>query len=505
MKTLFSINIRQVVFFLAAILALAPGAWAADYYASPTGNGDGKSTATPFQINSFWRVALPGDTLYLMDGIYTSATSMLIPPAGKSGLSGKPITVRALNDGKATISGNYERGEVVHLVNNDYFDLEGFNACALKQGGTSRGLFHVEGSDHVNVRRIVAWDADPLYNTCIFQPTGSTNILFEDCAGWGPARKIFVARETDGCTFRRCFARWTYYNTAEWNWTGAISYSYGGVNTTVENCVATWDEYPSVTAADLNLPAIFMDDDASANGGYKILGCIAYNLISQNGEPWQLWRFANRSKDTNYIIRDCIGYTDKTNIDNGKFVNMAFSGANLTFIGGAGGETKYALNVISPLSAPMKNIIQQQSSIRGINDGLQSDYVMFYNNTGENWGTTAPAHYKIENPNLIGKCGNILQYGLAESNRPKVGDVSVGAKIQNRYVNGVLTDEPLWPWPMDDRIREAMIQSGYDKKGGLDGKGGLNLTEILFTLGGGSVPNFGDTTPLPVLKSFRLE
>ena len=24
-----------------------------------------------------------------------------------------------------------------------------------------------------------------------------------------------------------------------------------------------------------------------------------------------------------------------------------------------------------------------------------------------------------------------------------------GARLTHRYVNGVLTDEPLWPWPME--------------------------------------------------------
>src|SRR5262249_21736322 len=31
--------------------------------------------------------------------------------------------------------------------------------------------------------------------------------------------------------------------------------------------------------------------------------------------------------------------------------------------------------------------------------------------------------------------------------------------ICKRYVNGVLTDEPLWPWPMNQRIKDALVQS----------------------------------------------
>jgi hypothetical protein len=32
--------------------------------------------------------------------------------------------------------------------------------------------------------------------------------------------------------------------------------------------------------------------------------------------------------------------------------------------------------------------------------------------------------------------------------------------ICKRYVGGQLTNDPLWPWPMDARIREARALSG---------------------------------------------
>jgi hypothetical protein len=31
-----------------------------------------------------------------------------------------------------------------------------------------------------------------------------------------------------------------------------------------------------------------------------------------------------------------------------------------------------------------------------------------------------------------------------------------GARLTNRYVDGVLTNEPLWPWPMEDRIQAEL-------------------------------------------------
>ena len=76
-----------------------------DYYASPNGTGNGLTPSTPFQISRFWSLAAPGKTLCLLDGIYTGSSSMIEPPDNLSGVAGRPITIKALNDGKVTING----------------------------------------------------------------------------------------------------------------------------------------------------------------------------------------------------------------------------------------------------------------------------------------------------------------------------------------------------------------------------------------------------------------
>src|SRR5262249_52248503 len=80
-----------------------------DYYASPNGGGDGLTSSSPFRIQDFWAKAAPGKTLCLLDGTYQGGASMIVPPVGKSGASGAPITVRALNDGGVFIDGQFVR------------------------------------------------------------------------------------------------------------------------------------------------------------------------------------------------------------------------------------------------------------------------------------------------------------------------------------------------------------------------------------------------------------
>ncbi len=98
----------RIGLLVAALVALGGAtsqAATCNYYASPTGTGNGLSSSTPFQVSKFWPVATAGKTLCLLDGTYTGYESMILPPKGLNGASGLPITIRALNDGKVLING----------------------------------------------------------------------------------------------------------------------------------------------------------------------------------------------------------------------------------------------------------------------------------------------------------------------------------------------------------------------------------------------------------------
>ncbi len=41
---------------------------------------------------------------------------------------------------------------------------------------------------------------------------------------------------------------------------------------------------------------------------------------------------------------------------------------------------------------------------------------------------------------------------------------SGGARLENRYINRTLTNEPLWPWPMDERAESEL---------------GINITDLM--------------------------
>ena len=55
---------------------------------------------------------------------------------------------------------------------------------------------------------------------------------------------------------------------------------------------------------------------------------------------------------------------------------------------------------------------------------------------------------------------NNIEEGEKASGISSIFNGDKGANICYRYVDGTLSDEPLWPWPMDKRIHDAMIESG---------------------------------------------
>lgn len=74
----------QTIFFALA-LALSPLAYASTYYASPNGNGNGNSYATPCSFSDgLKKLSLPGDTLYLLGGQYNLGNTKLPSISGNA-------------------------------------------------------------------------------------------------------------------------------------------------------------------------------------------------------------------------------------------------------------------------------------------------------------------------------------------------------------------------------------------------------------------------------------
>jgi len=401
-------------------LAASPSL-ACDYYASPNGTGNGLSPSTPFKIANFWSVAAPGKTLCLLDGVYKGTESMIDPPDNLSGTAGHPITIRALNDGGARIDGEGVRRPVL-LNYNDYFVLEGFNAHS-----SSGTVVAINRSNNTIVRRVAAWDAADS-NTEIFGAHWSTNTLFEDVAGWGIARKIFQGSQGGNyLTCRRCWGRWEGSHVVGPKMTYTLAYN--NYYMTVENSIGTWS-------------------------GEKMKK--TYVLLDYKGQPWT---GNGAGTYTNYDVNQPYGiFAVDANPDDPKtYAKILGSIAYVT-----GQDRFHARQLYFVTKLDYFDII---NSVAYIQPGTYT-------------GTMPFALYNLSSPNVavalvansltgFGSTASIFSSQWRKTNvvdgATPPGNIytsSSGAQICKRYKDGVLTNEPLWPWPMNQRILDAMVVSG---------------------------------------------
>jgi hypothetical protein len=369
------------------------------------------------QIAQFWEKAQPGDELLLLDGSYTGDASMVVPPKGLHGTEGQPISIRALNDGRVTIDGEGQRTPVL-LGGNDHFVIAGLNACRSKQSVVS-----INRSNHCIVRRCCGWDAAD-GNTNIFAAHYGEHNTFEDCAGWGIARKTYSCSQGGNyTTFRRCWGSWEGCHAVGPKMTFTLFYNSHDI--LAENCIATWDgrllrESYDVVGYDgkpftawSRTPGVikhmenygvdqpygcFAADriDSGPTKGPRVLGCIAYRLKRQRVvDVSGLFSLGCKQPHDGWI-EECAALVERGAAPVGGFRTTNMDGRNLT-----------------------------------------------------SYGTTEPRHSAGTVQNSVTLGHDAPPGGLVGKGRPERG-----AHIYYRYVDGKLTDEPLWPWPMNQRIKE---------------------------------------------------
>ncbi len=423
-----------VTFGIVCVFSSFNQLWARTYYASPRGQGNGSSPERPFVIARFWNRAQPGDTLVLLDGTYLGAESMVTPPKGLRGSKGLPITVRAMNDGKTAIDGQNINCPIA-LNYNDWFVIEGLNAHSSKSTVVS-----VSHSNYCVIRRVCGWDASD-GNTYIFAAHYGQHNVFEDCAGWGIARKVFSCSQGGNyTTFRRCFGCWQGCHAVGPKMTFTLFYNSHHI--TAENCIATWDG--------------------------KLMRK-EYTVMGYNGKPFTKWGNGSGKvqRYTNFGVDQPHGCFGEDGNDRGPTKGPFMYGCiayrlNKQMV--ANVPALFTISCEQPHDGWFENcaaIVEQGAEkIRPFNivnvDG--------YNLTAV--GGLDPIISKSNITNILRATDDQARvaWGKMLQRRPP----EKGAHIYYRYENGKLTDKPLWPWPMNERIKELT---------------GIDVTATIFGLG----------------------
>ena len=420
LRNLFIVGAWATIFLLPSI------SFACDYYASPNGGGNGLSQSSPFTVSNFWSVAVPGKTLCLLDGTYTGRSSMIgglgTTADGKRGTQTAPITIRALDEGMVLIDGQGVRTPI-WLYDNNWTIIEGVNARNGNNDPRMGGSVVKISAGNTIVRRVVAWDAGDT-NSPIVGVTGDQNLL-EDVAAFGIGRKVFdAAQGGDFTTCRRCWGRWEGSHFLGPKHTFTLTYN--NFDMTIENSIGTWSGEKMMESYTLKCnPGDPAPDCGKTYSNYDVDQ--PYGIFTQD-------RLDGSNKIANSKILGSIAYiTASDTFKPGKLIGLGSFGSL---------EITNSAAYIQPDAYSGVKTIQ-------LNSGLSNLVASNLTSVG-GAGMTISSQWLQSN----------TEHGSTTSEVSNVYTGTGGAKICKQYRNRVLTNEPLWPWPMDQRIHDAMIQAG---------------------------------------------
>ena len=490
MKTIFS------KIFLTAIFTFvfATSVYATEYYISPSGNDSLDGSTAGNAIATFvhaYTIMSPGDTLTLLDGLYDE---QLYPPNGLSGSAGNYTTFRAENVGQAVIAPSSEdqlsdvggaTASLFFYSNADsqasYFHIDGL----FVKGIGEHSAIDVRGRDfatsaqmthHIRITRTGAQGSALDRNVVAFGITMSRNILIEDCYSFGPSRKPMQVFGSDNLTLRRIVLRF--------DWWEGDSYKpgdprtsmsvYNTTNSILENIIVIdAGKRPAGVNSDKAALSVggnetpVTDNDSSSN--IKYLGSIAYNNLENsvgvnvNG--------GSGSPNANVEFRDIViwnsgnyGVNIHANVHGVNLVNITTShhlssGIRLNPYPGNGDITDVSISNSVSVDNEGYGFYYRESA---------NQITTFVNNTAarNDRGNDVETEYEPAITHL-------------PTNTPVAGHPR-GAIIENRYVDGVLTGDPLWPYPNEDLIKLRMCDPIFLQKLSaiINAKDGTNISYL---------------------------
>lgn len=421
-----------------------------------------------------------GDTLYLMDGTFTD--NVYIDIAGEEG---SPITFIALNDGEVTVDAE-QGARTLHFDSADYIDVQGI---IFRNGSFQTCMVNL--SDYINVRRCSFYDATEEtddFSATVNSFLNPTNVLFEDCVFRGKARAVLQIAGGSFVTYRRCYSEW-------WESSGGAPYSgiviYPGNDNLIENCVSR-----PVSGSESELASGFsIGSNTPTCDRNRIYGCVAVDfqgaqgfILSSNGGD----NIVSNEHRHCIAIRTVRGFYQRA--------DDSWTGENLTLVGINTTDTAYGLIVDAESTQDpdfeCNGDLKNSSLLTGVvglgveNDPAVVTWTHTYNSFYDfdfNYALNASEHaseFCSENANEINPNYDTATYGdgaylmipTALQGQGESG-ADIGAEVLYRYKDAELTDIPLWPWPMEDRIfAEIGVSVTYSEDQGGGETGGLFKT-----------------------------
>ncbi|HHL40169.1 MAG TPA: hypothetical protein ENJ37_06655, partial [Deltaproteobacteria bacterium] len=475
-------RVKTLLAVICILLAAPYTAAAATYYVSPNGSdsNDGLSTKTPWgTLVHATKKMSGGDTLILMDGIYTSnckdysnCENQLIPPSGSPG---NYTVIKAQNDWKAVIDGSgfplwrYP----IHIKNGSYIQIEGLK---LVDGGGMTAVM-VERSSYIKLMRLSITNGVPYnaqWGNVLSIANASHHILVEDTWISGAMRYgVLVIGDNDGpvssttykVILRRVVVRFDYIDSVEPKaaiaFYGADKASNGMVRDSMcQNCIVI-DTNPANSYK--NFYGAYYNPKITEN--IKYYGSIALNIKASGlefGSPYDAAGFYvtdNYSLSKGHELHNVVAW-DVAGVGI-RFDQGDSSGSGIVNQSTVGYST-YGVMDTAKLPVTLQNsiIYNNAKPNAGVDISKYNTYVPPSHAEGSNYKTTDPG----------------LRYLVRTTDTGTgLNGMKIGADIEKRYgVSGTLWDEPgydqltnvpLWPWPYEDQIKKDFSASNVPPLG----------------------------------------
>lgn len=274
-----------------------------EWYASPDGTGDGTSPSTPMKICDFRPLAQAGRTLYLLDGVYTGADSMIQMSPGVHGTPTEPIVITTYNQVGPAVTIDGEGVNIpLQLGQNDYWCVENINLR-----NSSSHVCSLVNADYCTFSNVCAWNSGDSSSTqaMIYYLNNSSNVLFEDCAGWGNASQIFsLNTDCTDITYRRCWASWDHANY-NFSQKTCFAIAAGGSSwATAENCISRWNADASYN----NAKGGFATTSGLTPVDASLTTCVAYNETGVNKPNYSFYYIVGPSLPDRTPVNDCVAW-----------------------------------------------------------------------------------------------------------------------------------------------------------------------------------------------------
>ncbi|HNP27864.1 MAG TPA: hypothetical protein PKK23_02385 [Nitrospirales bacterium] len=457
MKSQYATNSAKLCWPLVAAFFMlgATQSLAATYYISTTGSdvlGNG-TTQSPYYTLSHAFSKGGGHTYVLKDGQYNYEGGTIANPP--SGTATTPTIIQAEHDGKAIIDGAGVRSGVdISQTGTHHVIIEGFRLQNCGEGPavsvqSPDGTSLANQINNITIRRTGAYGNAVNTNNNVWNLSRIRDSLFEDVWGWGAGRYVLSLYGATNVTLRRAVLRWDRWDGLAYK-PGDPKFNMSLYNThdsLVENVILL-DGTTATGGGDRG--GILLAGNSNGNtalytesSNNAILGTISLNNVGSG-----LASESGGGINTNNRFENVVSWNNEYAVTVPKKGNNTTlnhvtlgGGSNGTYFGGSGNQVT---------NTSLKNSLVHNNENSGINGSVTSDYNNVYSNNPNYNGATPGTHDISIQPGL--------KYILrAETSSPNKGAASdggdMGATIIKRYQNGSLTNQNLWPFPNEARIK----------------------------------------------------